>query len=217
MREILLLLALQEAREVLASERPIEVRVPVSAESEHRATVVSFPEESLEALVSGWNEGDLSIERRAESLFIKLLRPARGDLHVLGASGTLYRLAILPAEGAYDGHVRVRPRERGRRAAPEAVELVRAMRLGRLPAEGAVLRAEGPVFASAEVAARLAFVYETDSYRGFVLKVENVSAHPRRLDPSRFAGRELVLVGAREMLLAPGAKTLLYLVFGKAS
>ncbi len=216
MREILLLLVLQDARDVPSSGRPIELRVPVSTEDEHRATVVSFPEEALEALVAGWNEGDLSIERRRESLFVKLLRPVRGDLHVLGASGALYRLAIRPAEGAYDGHVRVRDRDRERRSAPEPVELVRAMRLGRLPAEGRVLRADGGVYASDEIAARLAFVYETDAYRGFVVRVENASAQARRLDPSRFAGRGLVLAGAREMLLAPGERTILYLVFGKA-
>ena len=45
---VLLLLALQDAREVYATDRPVEVRVPVSGEAQHRATVVTFPEESLE-------------------------------------------------------------------------------------------------------------------------------------------------------------------------
>ncbi len=213
---IALLLLLQEAREVIASDRPVEVRVPVSGEARHRATVVSFPEDSLEALVAGWNEGDLSVERRREKIFIKLLRKAEGDLHVMGGSGTLYRLAIRASEGAYDGHVRiVAPRTR-ERAAPESVELIRAMRLGRRPAEGTVLRSDAPVHASPELSARTAFVYETDAHRGYVVRVENVSDRTQRLDPSRFIGRGLVLAGAREMLLEPGAKTLLYLVFWKA-
>jgi len=216
MNAILFLLALQAARDVIASDHPIEVRVPVSAENRHLATVVTFPEESLEALVAGWNENDLSIERRRENLFIKLLRNARGDLHVTGSSGSLYRLTLVPAEGAYDGHIRIlAPREQ-KKSIPEPVELIRLMRLGRRPPEGTVLRSDQPVHSSPEFSARLAFVYESNSYRGFVVRIENVSADPQRLDPSRFLSRDLVLVGAREMTLAPGQDTFLYLVFWKA-
>ena len=212
----LLLLLAQDAREVIASDRPVEVRVPVSTEKEHRSTVVTFPEESLEALVAGWNEADLSVERRRENLFIKLLRKTEGDLHVLGASGTLYRLTVRPAEGAWDGRVKIlAPREKPR-GAPEAVELIRLMRLGRRPAEGAVLQGSGSLYRSAAIAAELAYVYESNSYRGFVVRVENVSTGPQRLDPSRFVGKDLVLAGSREMILPPAGKTLLYLVFAKS-
>ncbi|MGH7342431.1 MAG: hypothetical protein ACREKH_18240 [Candidatus Rokuibacteriota bacterium] len=208
-------LLLQETREVFLADRPIEVRVPISTDARHPATVVTFPEESLEALVAGWNEADLSVERRRENLFIKLLRRAEGDLHVLGASGTLYRLAIRAAEGPYDGHVRIRLPVEGNREAAEPVELLRAMRLGRRPSRGTVFRASEPVYASPEIAARTAYIYDAPSYRGFVLRVENVSAIPQRLDPSRFVGRDLVLVGARDLLLRPGDRTDLYLVFWK--
>ena len=50
---------------------------------------------------------------------------------------------------------------------------------------------------------------------GYVIRVENRSETEFRLDPSRFAGLALLLVGARELVLAPGASTLLYAVFGK--
>ena len=206
----------QETREVFLSDRPIELRVPVTTDARHPATVVTFPEESLEALVAGWNEGDLSVERRRQNLFVKLLRRSEGDLHVLGASGMLYRLAVRPSEGAYDGQVRILPPAASGRTEPEPVELLRAMRLGRVPARGTVLRAEEAVYESPEIAARMAYVYDAPSYRGFVVRVENVSARSQSLDPSRFVGRDLVLVGARDLLLRPGERTLLYLVFWKA-
>jgi hypothetical protein len=212
---LLLVLTLQEARDVRSSDRPIELRVPVSTESNHLATVVSFPEESLEALVSGWNEGDLSIERRRENLFLKLLRKSRGDLQVLGGSGALYRFSLLPAEGTYDGHVRILASKEEKRIVPEPVDLIRAMRLGRRPAEGSVLKADHPLGLTPELAARLVYVYETGAYRGYVVRVENVSGAPQRLDPSRFLSKDLVLAGAREMLVQPGDRTLLYLVFWK--
>lgn len=216
MKAFFLLMVLQDARDVIASDRPIEVRVPVSTDAQHRATVMTFPEESLEALVAGWNESDLSIERRRENLFIKLLKKVQGDVHVLGASGTLYRLAIVPAEGTYDGRIRIlAPMER-KRSLPESIELIRAMRLGRRPAEGTVLRADQTVYSSPELSARLAYVYESTSYRGFVIRVQNTGATPQRLDPSRFVAKDLVLAGARELLLPPEGKTHLYLVFWKA-
>jgi len=217
---LILLGVAQEAREVLFTDRPVEVRVPVSGEAQHRATVVTFPEESLEALVAGWNEGDLSVERRGENLFLKLLRRAEGDLHVLGTSGRLYRLAVRPAEGVpYDGRVRIAipPRASERAAEPEPVRLIRAMRLGRRPPEGEVRRASGLLHRSGGVVASLAYLYETDACRGYVARVENLSGGPVRLDPSRFTAPDLALAGARELLLRPGEKTWLYLVFWKRS
>ncbi|HZE97664.1 MAG TPA: hypothetical protein VE981_11605 [Planctomycetota bacterium] len=207
--------ALQDAREVPASDHPIEVRVPVSTDALHRATVVTFPEDSLEALVAGWNEADLSIERRKENLFIKLLRKTEGDLHVLGVSGSLYRLRVVPADDGYDGRVRILAPRETKKDAPEAVDLIRAMRLGRRPVQGAVLRSEQGLYASAEWTARMLYVYETASYRGFVARVENVSGTPQRLDPSRFVAEDLVLSGSQAFSLGPGETTLLYLVFWK--
>ncbi len=215
MNTMLLLLALQQARDVAASDRPVEIRVPVDADARHPAAVVTFPEESLEALVAGWAEADLSVERRRENLFLKLLRKAEGDLHVLGGSGVLYRLSIRPAEGAYDGHVRILAAPRKQLRGPEAVELIRTMRLGRRPDEGRVLRSDAVLWSSADLAATALLVYELDRFRGFVIRVENRSGIPQHLDPARFVGRDLVLSGCRENLLKPGGSTLLYLVFGK--
>lgn len=211
-----LALVLQEAREVPASDRPVEVRVPVAVDGRHPAAVVSFPEESLEALVAGWAEGDLTVERRRENLFLKLLRKAEGDLHVLGGSGTLYRLSIRPADGVYDGRIRILAPATRRAGAAPALELIRAMRLGRRPVDGRVFRAAGDLYEGPDFVAKLVYAYDAGEHRGYVIRAENRSAAELRLDPSRFVGPGLLLVGAREMLLPPGGTTLLYAVFGKA-
>ena len=128
-----LLVVLQEARtrDVPLAERPVEIVVPVAGDAKHVGTVVSFPEDSVEAIVAGWNEEDLSLERRGDRIFLKLLRRAEGDLHVVGSSGTLYRLYVRPADGAYDGHVRILRPEKKATAGSTAIDLVRAMRRGR--------------------------------------------------------------------------------------
>lgn len=206
---------LQETRDVIHADRPVEIRVPIATENQHRAAVVTFPEEALEAMVAGWNEGDLSIERRREKIFMKLLKRAEGDVHVLGASGTLYRLSVRAAEGAYDGHVRIARPSGKERGFPEPLDLIRAMRLGRLPDGGTVLKSDEALHLSPDLECRLAYLYQTDRHRGYVIRVANAGASSQRLDPSRFTGSGLLLAGAREMLLKPGERTLLYLVFAR--
>jgi hypothetical protein len=209
-------LTAQDARDVSLSDRPIEVRVPVAGDADHRATVVTFPETSIEALVAGWNEGDLSIERRRENLFLKLLRRAEGDVHVLGSSGSLYRLAVKPVEGIYDGHVRIRrPDAEKKRGEPDPLRLIRAMRLGRRPDEGQVRSAQGMLYRSSDIEVAAAYVYEMPTYRGFVVQATNLLPVPLRLDPSRFVGRDLVLAGMRDLEIPPAGKTRIYLVFWK--
>jgi hypothetical protein len=213
----LLLLAtlVQQSREVRLSDGPVELRVPVDAEAKHPATVVSLPETSLEALVAGWAEHDLSVERRGGNLFLKLLRKAEGDLHVLGASGALYRFSVRAAEEEYDGRVRVLSSEPEAGRPPEAVELIRAMRLGRRPREGRVLGSGTRIWSAESIEATALWVYDLERLRGFVVRVDNRSAEPRHLDAARFVGPDLVLAGCRENLLPPGGSTLLYLVFGR--
>lgn len=213
---IALLAFLQEARtrEVAFTDRPIEILVSVAGDARHVSTVVSFPEESLEALVAGWNEEDLSLERRRDRLFVKLLRRAEGDLHVLGASGTLYRLYVRPAERVFDGHVRVtRPAKEASR--PGAVDLLRAMRTARPPEGTAVRRCSGVVHRGARATLTARYVYDTDFHRGYVLELENTAAEAMRVDLSRFSGEGLELVGARSLVVEAGGRTQVYLVFQK--
>lgn len=213
---LIAVLALQEDRhrEVVYADRTVEILVPVAGETKHVSTVVTFPEESIEALVAGWNEEDLSLERRRERLFVKLLRRAEGDLHVLGASGTLYRLYVRAGEKVYDGQVRiVRPGKEPSK--PTSVDLIRAMRTGRVPEGATVRRAAGVVRRDARAEWTARFVYDTDFHRGYVIEVRNLSDGPLRLDLSRFRGEGLDLAGAGRLVVEPGASTRIYLVYWK--
>jgi type IV secretory pathway VirB9-like protein len=217
---LLLMMLAQSApgrtREVVYDpSRSIEIRPAVSDASHHVTCVVTFPEESIETLVAAWNEADLSIERKRDHLFIKLFRPVEGDLHVLGAGGTLYRLYIKAAEGEPDAQVRiVRPAEAAAKRSPAALELVRAMRLARPPETVSVRRAPNDVlFRAGSAEARARWVYESTHYTGYVVEVANGGESAVHLDPRCFAGRDLVLVGVRESVVPARSKTLLYLVF----
>ena len=215
MRSFLLLAALLlQDRTVLFEEgRAIEVRPPVASPDRHASCVVSFPEESIEALVAAWNEADLSIEQRKNLLFLKLLRPATGDLHVLGASGSLYRLSISPGT---DTAVRVRKPAPRQAEAPPALEFVRSLRLGRLPPDArARSGGDAVLFRLGSVELRCRAVVETTAYKGFILDLRNTGETPARIDPSRLRGPELVLIGARDHVVPPGGRTVLYLVFAR--
>jgi hypothetical protein len=218
MKRLLMLAVLAQgegkAREVVFDEsRAVEVRLAVADASRHATCVVAFPEESIEAIVASWNEGDLSLERRRENLFLKLFKKVEGDLHVVGASGTLYRLYLRPVEADADTRVRiVKPAAARKAAAVTSLELVRAMRRGEAPEWASVRSCERSVSKGERAEYVCRFVYEATHYVGYVVELRNVSGEPVRVDPSRFVGRDLVLVGAREMVVPAGASTLLYLV-----
>lgn len=211
---LLLAQAAGRSREVAYDEsRSIVIRPAVSDASHHVTCVVTFPEESIEALVAAWNEADLSIERKRDHLFIKLFRAVEGDLHVLGPGGTLYRLYIKPADADPDTQVRIVRPASGAKHAPGSLELVRAMRLARPPETVRVRRAPDEVlFRSGTLEARSRWVYESPHYAGHVVELTNLGDEPVHVDPRRFAGRDLVLVGVRDPVVRPQSKTFLYFV-----
>ncbi len=165
------------------------------------------------ALVAAWSEADLSIERKRDHLFIKLFRAAEGDLHVLGASGTLYRLYLKPG-GEPDGEVRIVRPETVAAREPGSLQLVRAMRLARPPESVRVRRAPPDLlFRSGAVEARARWVYESTHFVGYAVELSNTGDDPAHIDPRRLAGRDLVLAGVRESVVAGRSRSFLYLVF----
>jgi hypothetical protein len=218
MKRLLMLVVLAQgegrAREVVFDEaRAVEVRLAVADASRHATCVVTFPEESIQAIVASWSEGDLSLERRRENLFLKLFKKVEGDLHVVGASGTLYRLYLRPVESDADTRVRiVKPAAVKKAGAVTSLELVRAMRRGEAPEWASVRSCERPVAKSQVAEYVCRWVYEATHYTGYVVELRNLTDQAVRVDPSRFAGRDLVLIGSREMVVKPGGSTYLYLV-----
>ena len=201
-----------KTREVLFEEgKSVDVRPAVATADRHASCVVIFPEDSIEALVAAWNEADLSVEQRRNHLFLKLLRPVSGDLHVVGSSGTLYRLSISPGT---DAGVRVhRPRPREGAPVP-SLEFIKALRLGRLPADAQARRGSDTVlYRIAAMEFRCRFVIQDPSYTGYVLEARNLGDHPHRIDLSKLRGLDLIMAGAREHVVPPKSATLLYLVF----
>lgn len=203
----------QDRHVVLENGGAIDVRPAVATADRHATCVVAFPEESIEALVAAWNEADLSIEQKKNLLFLKLLRPAAGDLHVIGASGTLYRLSIAPGT---DSSVRItRPGSKSPET-PPALEFVRSLRLGRLPPDARARRGgDAVLFRLGEIEMRCKFVVDAPAYIGCVLDVRNPGDSPCRIDPSRLRGPSLVLAGARDYVVPAKSSTLLYLVFAR--
>jgi hypothetical protein len=207
------LFLLQDREVIVENGGAIDVRPAVAAPDRHATCVVTFPEESIEALIAAWNEVDLSIEQRKNLLFLKLLRPATGDLHVIGASGALYRLSISPGT---DSAVRITRPPSKSSGTPPALEFVRSLRLGRLPPDARARRGgDAVLFRLGEVELRCKFVVDAPAYTGCVLDVRNPGDSPCRIDPSKLRGPNLVLVGAREYIVPSKGSTLLYLVFAR--
>ena len=201
----------------------VALRVPISSPNQNLLTAVTFPD-LVENVVSSWNERDLSVEAHGAKLFLKLLAKAEGHLDVLMTSGMHLRLYLKPiAEGEeYDGHVVLKaaldktPSDPPRKL-PDALRLVKAMRLGRVPPGASVKRGgDTVVTTTGDLEGRLAFVYETTAYRGYVVRLTNTSPRAAyHLDVTRFAARRLVLMGAKSLVVAPKNSTLVYLILWK--
>ncbi|MHC4606111.1 MAG: hypothetical protein ACYTAF_04170 [Planctomycetota bacterium] len=202
---------------VTADGDRIDIVLPVAGGTKSVTAVVSLPEDGIDSIVVSWDEKDLSLERHRGNLFLKLLRASEGDVHVVGASGRLYRLFVRAARAGedHDTHVRIEiPKTVPRKRTP-AVELVRAMRLGRVPPDVTVRSSKQILLRNDRVTIVLRHVYDSPRYAGAVVTLKNRTSGTYRVDPSRFSSEGLVLIGSQSMVVGPGATTKLYLVFWK--
>jgi hypothetical protein len=210
----------------------IPVRVPTAAPGRELMTTISFPEETIETAITGWPEGEITAIPKRGLLFLRLIRKSEGQLNVIGGSGAhylIYLSGVDPSDPqSYDSYVKIQKREESRKgdALPKrlprrpgaVVELVQAMRLGLRPDGAKVLRAKRELaFESASLEVRLLYVYDTQSYRGFIYEVKNTTDERQSVDASRLHGKgtPLVLSALRENVLEPKATTRLYAVTWK--
>ena len=210
-------------REVVVKDgETVTIRLAVAANAKTVLTAVTFPG-AIKSVISAWDPKDLSVEHDASKLFLKLLSKVEGHLDVLTIDGLHARLYLLPAAAEFDSHVvlkRAPDRPEPRVSAPAssgALELIKSMRLGEVPADATVHRGSGELlFEDDRVRATLLWVYDAGRFRGIVAGVANRSdKDAAHVDLSRFQAADLVVIGARETQISPGKATRLYLVFVK--
>jgi hypothetical protein len=212
--------------------RVIPVRVPVTAPGRESMTTISFPEEAIEAAITGWGDADITAIQKRGLLFIRLAKKSEGQLNVIGGSGTHYLLYLTGSDGpdpdAYDTYVKIRKKEPTppSDALPKhpnhrpsgALELIQAMRQGLHPENVKILRANHELaYESPTLEMRLAYVYDAQSYRGFIYEVKNRTDFGQSVDASRLRGKgtALILTALKENVLLPKATTRLYVVTWK--
>lgn len=211
----------------LSDGQTSEIRVRVSKPGKTVLTAVTFPA-PIREIVSAWSEKDLSVEHSGERLFVKLLASSQGHLDAILTSGRHVRLYVVPVkdEDLYDAAVLVRDDKAGAVGDPNAgtgprgagsLELVRAMRLGEVPSDVTVRKGGGArLFATSDVEATLSWVYEAAFFRGYIVRIANISTTVAyEVDLPRIHAEDLVLVGARNLVVEPGSFTYLYLVYWK--
>lgn len=210
----------------------IPLRVPVAAPGKEFMTSVSFPEEGIETAVTGWKDGEITAVQKRGLLFLRLAKKSEGQLNVIGASGTHYLLLLKgvenPEAGSFDDFLKIQKKEelhpndplpkRASHRPNGALELIQAMRLGLHPEGVRILRAKRELaYESPTLEIRLAYVYDTQSYRGMVYDVRNLTEERQAIDSSHLRGQgtALVLTALRENVLLPQATTRLYAVTWK--
>jgi hypothetical protein len=199
----------------------VTIEVALSTAKQSLTTVVEFAaEKSVSSIVQAFSKEDVSLEAKQNRLFVKLLSVVTGYVDVVGSSGALYRLMLVKAKDGHDALVRISQAKEEKtvvaKSLPQSLELIRAMRLLRIPEGGAVARASGSdsLFKLAGFDVSPLFVFELDGLKGYICRLVNRSVTESfDLDLSRFEAESLVLVGAKDLRVAPGKETLLYFVF----
>lgn len=197
----------------------VPIRVRISSANQNLMTAVTFPD-LIQNVVSSWNDRDLSIDYQGSKLFLKLFTKTEGHIDVVTAAGMHVRLYVKPTFQEYDGHVVLKtaqPKTESTARLPDALELVKAMRLGMIPT-GASVRSGGDALLSlsVDIEGKVAFVYETTAYRGYVIRLINKSPKAAyQLDLARFSSARLVLIGAKSLVVPANQSTLIYLVLWK--
>jgi hypothetical protein len=202
----------------------VELRVRVSEPKRTVLSAVTFPA-PIRSLVSAWNEKDLSVEQAGNRLFLKLLSPAQGHLDVLLEGDRLVRLYLMPVKDdvPYDAAFQIILPVSGEKTEPRAergsgaLAHARAMRLGEIPPGVTVRKADGVlILETPNVEASLSWVYDAAQFRGYVVRLANGSRMTGyEIDLPRFHAEDLVLAGARNLVIEPRSFTYLYLVFWK--
>jgi len=199
----------------------IAIEVALSTAKQSLTTVVEFAaEKSVSAVIQAFSKEDVSLEAKQNRLFVKLLAEVTGYVDVVGGSGALYRLMLVKAKEGHDAFVSISQAKEEKavvtRALPRSLELIRAMRLFRIPDGAAVARASGSdtLFKLADCEISPLFVFELDGLKGYICRLVNRSdTESFDLDLSRFEAESLVLIGVKDLRVAPGKETLLYFVF----
>lgn len=199
----------------------VTLRLRVYQEGQSYPTAILLPEE-IANLIHGWDPKYLSLDNQGRLLSLALLGKAEGYIDVVTAQGKHLRLLLVPVAEQHDSTVTVvlgdmpaEPDKAGRKSgASGALELIRAMRLGEIPADATVRSGENRILLrmpAVEVTSH--YVYETGRYRGYVLGLANLSSKEAfHVDVSRFMGERLVLVGAKDVVIPPGQATRLFIV-----
>jgi len=210
----------------------IPLRVPVAAPGKEYLTSVSFPEEGIETAVTGWKDGEITAVQKHGLLFLRLAKKSEGQLHVIGASGTHYLLFLKgvenPEAGGFDDYLKILKKEklhpgdplpkRANHRPSGALELIQAMRLGLHPEGVKILRAKRELaYESPILEIRLVYVYDSQSYRGMIYEVRNLTGERQAVDSSQLRGQgtALILTALRENVIPPQATTRLYAVTWK--
>ena len=191
----------------LQDRLPLEVSTPARSV---QGVVHLADEASIAHLVTAFAKDDISLEVKQNKLFVKLLREVEGSIDCIGASGQLYRIAVAPSAGSAPTLTLRRPRAAQDAEVPPPLQLIQAMRLGRPPEGAVVTRSSAVVAQDASIVVQLQWVYRLDDLIGFDCLLRNRSPRPIALDPSRF--KDAIVVGVRDMKLAPGESTRIWLV-----
>jgi hypothetical protein len=202
---------------LLAQAEPFRLPVPVSAPDRSVQGVVHLvDEESIAHLVTALGKDDVSLEAQRNKLFVKLLRAVEGSVDLIGGSGRLYRVLVVPGQRTAPELSIRSPRAPAAGQLPAPLRLLRAMRVGAALDGAVVTKSDAVIHDDGTIVVQIQRVYRIEELTGYVCTVRNRGGRPVDLDPTRFRAEGVLAVGVKDYRLGAGEVTRLYVVLRRS-
>jgi hypothetical protein len=199
------------------AQEVVKVNLPVSTKDNHFSTTILL-EEDVSSVIHSFPEDTIVIEIEANKIVVKLVSKTDGFLDISGCEGSIYKVHIVASDkNKFTPFIRLksqRAKKAHRLKKVKAVEFLKMMRFRAKSSSVSVYKADDKkIIDSDDMDARLLYIYVSEDFRGYVVKLTNLTRVPVNVDPAKFKAEDLILVATEDFELGAGKSTFVYFIF----
>jgi hypothetical protein len=199
------------------AQEVVKVNLPVSTKDNHFSTTILL-EEDVSSVIHSFPEDAIVIEIEANKIVVKLVSKTSGYLDISGCKGSIYKVHIIASnKSRFTPFIKLKsqkPEKTHVLKKVKAVEFLKMMRFRTKSSNISVYKAEDKkIIESDDLDARLLYIYVSGDFRGYIVKLTNLTKVPINVDPAKFKADNLILVATEDFELGASRSTFVYFVF----
>jgi hypothetical protein len=199
------------------AQEVIKINLPVSTKTNHFSTTILL-EEDVSSVIHSFPQDSIVIEVEANKVVAKLVSNTSGFLDISDCKGSIYKVHIIASsKNKFTPIVKLKSQKRNDKPKlkkVKAVEFLKLMRFRTKTDNISVYKVQSKkIIDSDDIDARLLYIYISENFKGYIVKLTNITAYSIKVDPTRYMADGLILVATEDFELSEGRNTYLYLVF----